>query len=119
MGQAGYRLGLTIAPIIAADGWRQAYGELLGQAGAALTGVTDDLTVELITHRFTEGSRDVLRSWYPGSALPMGPEGRAEKRTKFGGVKHVYDAATMRDLRAFFERGVADHLPDARILYWT
>jgi len=119
MGQAGYRLGLTIAPIIAAEGWQQAYGALLADAGAALAGVTDDLTIELITHRFTEGSREVLRSWYPGSALSMGPEGRAEKRTKFGGVKHVYDADTMRALRTFFERGVADHLPDARILYWT
>lgn len=119
MAEAGYRIGLTIAPIIAAEGWREAYGALLVQAGETLSGVTDDLTIELITHRFTEGSREVLRSWYPGSALPMGPDGRAEKRTKFGGVKHVYDAATMRELRDFFERGVADHLPHARILYWT
>jgi len=119
MAQAGYRVGLTVAPIIAADGWERAYDALLADAAAALNDVADDVTVELITHRFTQGSREVLRSWYPGSRLPMGPEGRAEKRTKFGGVKHVYDADTMRALRGFFERAVPRHLPDARILYWT
>jgi spore photoproduct lyase len=120
MAEAGYPVGLTIAPIIAAEGWREAYGELIGEARDALEGVPGlDLTVELITHRFTPGSREVLRSWYPGSKLEMDPERRAEKRTKFGSVKHVYDRDTMRELRDVFEREIAAALPGARILYWT
>jgi len=52
MAQAGYPVGLTIAPIIAAEGWEQAYGALIDDAGEALAGVAGlDLTVELITHR--------------------------------------------------------------------
>ncbi|WP_230482209.1 SPL family radical SAM protein [Sphingomonas sp. Leaf21] len=120
MAEAGYPIGLTIAPIIAAEGWRQAYGELLADAGAVLEGVPGlDLTVELITHRFTAGSRAVLDSWYPGSSLDMSGTHRVTKRTKFGTEKQVYDAATMRDLRDFFEAGIATALPSARILYWT
>jgi spore photoproduct lyase len=120
MAEAGYRVGLTIAPIIAAEGWEEAYGGLIADIAAALAGAPDpDLTVELITHRFTNGSRAVLQSWYPGSALDMGPDGRAEKRTKFGAVKHVYDAATMKTLRAWFEAEIAAKLPGARVLYWT
>ena len=120
MGEAGYRLGLTIAPIIAADGWREAYGGLIDQAANMLAGLPDaDLTVELITHRYTPGSKAVLESWYPASALDMGTQGRAEKRTKFGTVKQVYDADTMRELRTFFECKLADQMPGARILYWT
>ncbi len=120
MALAGYPVGLTIAPIIAADGWRDAYAGLLADAGAALRGVPAlDLTIELITHRFTPGSKAVLDSWYPGSALDMGGDGRVPKRTKFGGEKQVYDPATMRALRQFFEDGVAAALPSARILYWT
>ena len=118
MADAGYPVGLTVAPIIAAPGWREAYGALLSQAGEALAGVAD-VTVELITHRYTPGSRAVLRSWYPGSDLAMDEVGRAEKRGKFGNVKHVYDKATMAELRAFFEAGVAAELPSARVLYWT
>lgn len=120
MALAGYPIGLTIAPIIAAPGWEQAYGELIAQAGAALATIPDiDCTIELITHRYTPGSKAVLESWYPGSSLDMSSAGRAEKRTKFGSVKHVYDAETMRALRGFFEVEVARHLPFARILYWT
>ena len=117
---AGYPIGLTIAPIIAGEGWREAYGGLIADAAAALAGVADvDLTVELITHRFTETSKAVLEGWYPGSALDMGPTDRTEKRTKFGGTKQVYDAATMRALRSFFQAEIARALPTAHILYWT
>jgi spore photoproduct lyase len=119
MAEAGYLVGLTIAPIIAAPGWEAAYAGLIDDVARALDGLAPDLTVELITHRFTEGSKAVLDSWYPGSALDMGPDGRAQKRTKFGSIKHVYDRDTMRALRAFFEREIARKLPFARILYWT
>ncbi|SEM45470.1 spore photoproduct lyase [Sphingomonas gellani] len=120
MADAGYKVGLTIAPIIAAPGWRDAYAELIDQASVALADAAGaDLTVELITHRFTPGSKAVLDSWYPGSSLDMDPAARSEKRTKFGSVKHVYDAATMRELRTFFQERIAALLPSARILYWT
>lgn len=120
MAMAGYPVGLTIAPIIAAAGWQRAYAELLADAGAALRDVPDlDLTIELITHRFTAGSKAVLDNWYPGSALDMGAANRVTKRTKFGTEKQVYDSATMRALRTFFEAEIASALPSARILYWT
>lgn len=118
MADAGYMVGLTVAPIIAADGWRDAYAGLIADAAGHL-GDVPDLTVELITHRFTPGSRAVLQSWYPGSNLEMDPAARTEKRTKFGAVKHVYPADTMRELRAFLEGEIARRLPTARILYWT
>ncbi|MBB5715311.1 SPL family radical SAM protein [Sphingomonas aerophila] len=120
MADAGYKVGLTIAPIIAAGGWEVAYAGLIADAAAALNDVPDlDLTVELITHRFTPGSKAVLDSWYPGSSLEMDPAARSEKRTKFGSIKHVYDANTMKALRSFFEQEISRALPDARILYWT
>ncbi|MGP7796731.1 radical SAM protein [Sphingomonas sp. CLY1604] len=120
MAEAGYPVGLTIAPIIAAEGWQQAYAALFADAAAALAALPGlDLTVELITHRFTAGSKAVLDSWYPGSALDMTGANRTTKRTKFGGEKQVYDADTMRALRSFFERQLADRLPMARLLYWT
>lgn len=120
MALAGYPVGLTIAPILAADGWEEAYGGLIGEAAEQLADLPNlDLTIELITHRFTPGSKAVLESWYPGSSLDMTARDRTIKRTKFGSEKQVYDTATMRALRSFFERRIADALPSARILYWT
>ena len=49
----------------------------------------------------------------------MDPDARTTKRTKFGSIKHVYDADTMKALRGFFEGEIARHLPAARTLYWT
>jgi spore photoproduct lyase len=120
MAKAGYKVGLTIAPIIAVEGWREAYGELIAMAAEALSDVEGlDLTAELITHRFTPGSREVLTSWYPGSDLEMDPELRAEKRTRFAGTKFVYPPELMAELKGFFHAELARQLPQARILYWT
>ena len=56
--QAGYPVGLTIAPIVPVPGWRETYDALLGKVAAALADVpAPDLSVELITHRFTPGSK--------------------------------------------------------------
>ncbi len=121
MGQlagAGYPVGLTIAPIMPIENWRQAYQQLLRDAAEALPG-SADLTVELITHRFTPGSREVLMGWYPATGLEMDPAVRAQKRNKFGGVKYVYPKALMDEMRGWFEKSVERALPRARLLYWT
>ena len=116
----GYRVGLTIAPIQPVEDWRSGYDELCAMTARELDGVRDlDLTVELITHRFTPKSKGVLQGWYPGSKLEMDEALRARKLTKFGSVKHVYPAATMREMRSALTQIIADRLPSARILYWT
>ena len=117
---AGYPVGLTIAPIIPVLDWRDGYDTLIADIAAAVAGVPNlDLTAELITHRFTPGSKDVLQSWYPGSKLEMDEEQRSRKTTKFGSTKWVYPTEVMRDLRTHMERTLADTLPQARVLYWT
>ena len=120
MALAGYPVGLTIAPIMPVAGWREEYGELLRGVAEALRGVPSvDLTAELITHRFTPGSKEVLLGWYPKTTLDLREEGRTQKRTKFGGFKYVYPKDSMGEMREFFEETIARELPGARILYWT
>ncbi|GAA4992107.1 spore photoproduct lyase family protein [Kineococcus glutinatus] len=120
LARAGYPVGLTIAPIMPVDGWRERYAELLDAAAAELAGAAGlDLTVECITHRFTPKSKDVQLGWYPRTKLDLEESTRARKRGKFGAVKFVYDAATMRELRSWFEAELERRLPAARRLYWT
>ncbi len=78
-----------------------------------------DLTAELITHRFTPKSKDVLAGWYPGSSLEMDETKRSRKMTKFGSTKWVFPAAEMTAMRAAIEGSLTARLPQARVLYWT
>ncbi|WP_207454012.1 spore photoproduct lyase family protein [Herbiconiux sp. SYSU D00978] len=118
--QAGYPVGLTIAPVMPIPGWQDSYGTLLSDVAAALDGIPDlDLTAEVITHRFTPSSKDVLLNWYPRTKLEMDEASRTAKRSKFGGVKYVYPRETMTDLKGWFGEQLGERLPGARLLYWT
>ena len=117
---AGYPVGLTIAPIMPLGNWRDSYGRLLAAAADSLAGLhAADLTVEIITHRFTPASRDTLLRWYPRTRLEMDTESRSAKRSKFGGVKYVYPREVMAEMRNWFTAELDRRLPDARLLYWT
>ena len=114
----GYPIGAVIAPIMPIPDWEQAYTYLFHQMEEYLD-FNCDLTFELISHRFTPGSKDVLMSWYPNTGLDMSEENRSIKCNKFGGVKYVYTKDIMYELRSFFEEEIKRRFPQAKILYWT
>lgn len=117
---AGYPVGLTVAPIMRLPDWAAAYDRLFADVAAALDGIAAvDLTAELITHRFTPKSKEVLAGWYPGSPLEMDEAQRARKMTKFGSVKWVFPKEQMTEMRATLETSLAKRLPAVRLLYWT
>lgn len=117
-GGGGYPVGLVIAPIMLIEDWELHYAQLFDSISEALD-FNCDLTFELISHRFTPGSKEVLLNWYPQTKLDMDEEKRSVKRNKFGGTKYVYNSDTMKTLRRFFEQEINQRFPQARILYWT
>ncbi|MBW4612614.1 MAG: radical SAM protein [Desmonostoc vinosum HA7617-LM4] len=114
----GYPVGLVVAPIMPIDDWQMHYGRLFDAISEALD-MDCDLTFELISHRFTPGSKEVLQTWYPQSKLDMDEAKRSVKRNKFGGIKYVYDADTMKTMKRFFTNEIQRRFPNAEILYWT
>ncbi len=120
LARAGYPVGLTVAPIMPLTDWQAQYDGLFALVEGETRNIPDlDLSVELITHRFTPGSKDVLLGWYPATKLEMDEASRTLKRTKFGSTKYVYRKDVMKELKRFFEERVSARLPQARILYWT
>jgi spore photoproduct lyase len=117
-GGGAYPVGLVIAPIMPIDDWMSHYERLFDQISVALD-FDCDLTFELISHRFTPGSKEVLQQWYPQTQLDMDEATRSVKRNKFGGTKYVYSSDTMKMLRRFFEGEIAKRFPLSRVLYWT
>lgn len=120
LARAGYPVGLTIAPIMPLPDWRELYDALFDAVATRTDAIAGlDLSVELITHRFTPGSKDVLLEWYPATRLEMDETSRTQKRTKFGSTKYVYRKEVMAELRTFFYARIAARLPRTRVLYWT
>ena len=118
-GGGGYAVGAVLAPLMPFPDWRDAYAEMLDRLGAALDFPGVDLTFELITHRFTPGSKEVLLDWYPATKLDLDETRRAEKRNKFGGKKYVYTREQMGELKAWFAREIESRFGAGRVLYFT
>jgi spore photoproduct lyase len=117
-GGGGYPVGVVIAPIMPIEDWRSHYTQLFDALSEALD-FDCDLTFELISHRFTPGSKETLLEWYPNTKLDMDESTRKVKRNKFGGIKYVYEPDIMKALRTFFEGEIARRFPQAKLLYWT
>ena len=117
-GGGNYPIGVVLAPIMPIPNWQEEYSLLLDELQQNLDFHTD-LTFELITHRFTPGSKEVLLEWYPNTSLEMDETSRAVKRNKFGGTKYVYVKETMNEMKEFFYTGINKRFPESQILYWT
>jgi spore photoproduct lyase len=117
-GGGAYPIGVVLAPIMPIPNWKDEYAKLLDNLKQALN-FSCNLTFELITHRFTPGSKDVLLSWYPNTSLKMDEAARSVKTNKFGGRKFVYQNDMMDELKKYFYQEIGLKFPDAKILYWT
>jgi spore photoproduct lyase len=117
-GGGNYPVGVVLAPIMPIPDWELHYIHLLDSIEEALD-FDCNLTFELISHRFTPGSKDVLLEWYPNTGLDMDETNRSVKYNKFGGQKFVFTPDIMKTLRRFFEGEIARRFPKAPILYWT
>lgn len=118
LGGGNYPVGVVLAPIMPIPGWREEYSLLLDELKQSLD-FSVNLTFELITHRFTPGSKEVLLEWYPNTTLEMNESNRAVKRNKFGGAKYVYTTDMMKEMKEFFYHEISKRFPEAKILYWT
>ena len=117
-GGGDYPVGVVLAPIMPVPDWELQYTHLFDRLSDTLD-FSCDLTFELITHRFTPGSKEVLLQWYPNTSLDMEEAGRDVKRNKFGGTKYVLPKATMQRMRTFFTQQIVQRFPRAKVLYWT
>ena len=117
-GGGGYKVGIVIAPIMPVPDWEEQYTELLNKLEQTLD-FPCEVTFELITHRFTPGSKALLQEWYPNTTIDFDEQNRSLKFNKFGGKKFVYPPVTMNMLKSFFYSELKQRFPNAPILYWT
>ncbi|GEA16457.1 spore photoproduct lyase [Moorella sp. E308F] len=117
--KAGYLPGFIIAPIFYLDGWQEQYRALFQEiARQPLLAEQNDLTLELITHRFTKKAKTTIETLFPKTELPLDEENRTFKYGQFGYGKYVYPAKVKTEIESFFKEIVAAYLPRATIEYF-
>lgn len=118
--KAGYPLGFIIAPIIWHEGWEEGYATLLEKLYNTLpTEATQDLTFEMIQHRFTRTAKNIIEKRYPKTKLEMDEEKRKYKWGKYGKGKYVYKDEQATALREFITEQIFEKFPQAKIEYFT
>jgi spore photoproduct lyase len=118
--RAGYPLGFIIAPIIWYDGWQEGYEELLEKLKLSLSPeAVEDLSFELIQHRYTKTAKNIIQMRYPRTKLEMDEEKRKYKWGRYGRGKYVYPDDQANALRVFITEQIFDKFPEAKIEYFT
>jgi spore photoproduct lyase len=114
--QAGYPLGFIVAPLMLYEGWQEGYKEMLLNLHKELSSPEDkELSFELIMHRFTTKSKNLIEARFPNTKLTLDKERYQHK----GFGKYVYPADEAEELKTFMEDNIKELFPQAKIEYFT
>ncbi len=114
---AGYHTGFIIAPIMFYDKWQEEYREMFSLLKECF-GLGEQLTFELITHRFTKKAKSNILQVFPASILPMDEAERKFKFGQFGYGKYIYQTDTMEQIKSFMLDMIKEHVPKAEVTYF-
>lgn len=116
--KAGYPSGFIIGPIFSFDGWKKEYTFMFEEVHRR-HGEGKNLTIELITHRFTKKAKSNILEIFPDTSIPMDEEKRKFKYGQFGYGKYVYPQDTMEEMKNFFYDCIKKYIPAAKIDYFV
>lgn len=107
-----------LAPIIIYKNYRQDYKKLIEKIKEEFpTG--KNISLEIITHRYTERAKNIINQAYPDHDLPMEDEKRQFKYGQFGYGKYLYPKEEREKLKEFLSQIIEEQLPAAEIKYFV
>lgn len=117
---ANYPLGFIVAPIYLHEGWEEGYKTLFQKLYDKLpASATEDLTFELIQHRFTKPAKRVIQQNYPMTKLELDEAKRQYKWGRYGIGKYVYTKDEATEIKETLSEYIHSYFPRARIEYFT
>ncbi|QZY54549.1 spore photoproduct lyase [Crassaminicella profunda] len=117
--QAGYPIGFIIAPIMIYDGWKSEYEELLSHLKSQLKDYHEEITFELIQHRFTATAKELILTRFPKTKLDMNEETRQLKWGPYGKFKYVYPKEKSTEIKKYITELIHSNFEKALIEYFT
>ncbi len=117
--RAEYPLGFILAPLLIYPGWEKDYRTLLEVIKKKITSYEkNNLTFELITHRFTKRAKNIILERFPGSQLQMEESKRQFKWGQFGYGKYLYLPEEREKIKSFFLENIEELFPEAHVEYF-
>jgi spore photoproduct lyase len=117
--EAGYPIGFIIAPIMIFEGWKEEYKELIERLKTALEGYSEEISFELIQHRFTSTAKELILSRFENTKLDMEEENRDLKWGPYGKFKYVYKKAQSQEIKEYITELLKDNFPNSFVEYFT
>lgn len=112
--EAGYPVGLLIAPVILTEDWRKRYGKLMETLAQSLSEkVKREMFVEMILMTYSYVHRAINREAFP-NAVDLYD---AEQMTGRGRGKYCYRPEVRREAEIFLRSEFAKYFDPAKILY--
>ena len=114
MADAGYRVGLLIAPVILLDGWKALYAELLDTLADTLSArVKRDFFIEVIFMTYSYIHRAINHEAFPGAVELYDPA----LMTGRGKGRYCYGAAARAEAEAFLRAEIGRRFGEEKIRY--
>jgi len=118
--RAGFPLGFIVAPLMIYDGWEEGYAELIERLSKELVPeAKQNLTFELIQHRFTAVAKRIIQQNYPATKLDLDESKRKYKYGKYGRGKWIYQPDEATRLDSHLRGLIAEYFPEATVDYFT
>ncbi len=118
---ASYPIGFLVAPLMVYHNWKKEYYELFeklkNKLGSDLC--QEEITFELIQHRFTAVAKDIILQRFPKTQLNMEEENRSLKWGRFGRFKYVYPKEQADEIKEYLSSLILERFPKADIKYFT
>jgi len=116
---AGYPIGFIIAPIMIYDNWKEEYKELFETLKIALEGYNEEISFELIQHRFTKAAKELIVQRFKNTVLDLDEENRLLKWGPYGKFKYVYKKPDSQDMNNYISGLINNNFRGAIIEYFT
>lgn len=112
--EAGYKVGLLVAPVILLDNWETLYRELFDILAEALTQkVKNDMFIEVIFMTYSYIHRMINTEAFP-NAIDLYDK---NKMTGRGRGKYCYNSIEREKGEAFLKSEITKHFPKNKIMY--
>ncbi len=114
LGEAGYRVGLLIAPVILLENWKALYLELLDVLEQRLSeAVRDQMVIEVIFMTYSFVQRAINRDAFPNAVELY----HREQMTGRGRGKYCYQTPLRAEAEGFLRKEIETRFGPSKILY--